>query len=618
MNRTTIIQSLIDKIAAKSYLEIGIDNAVNFQTVICDKKVSVDPNIETVAMYHLTSDQFFKHNSDKFDVIFIDGLHHADQVYRDIVNSLSILNEGGYIVCHDMNPLQESHQVIPFVSGLWNGDCWKAFVQLRYERSDLQMHVVDTDHGCGVISKGSQTPLELMNTPLEYNFFNVNRKEWLNLISPAEFCKLYLDQDISTIDSMLKNFVEKPNDPETNFALARFYHELGQTASAVSYYIRTAERTEDLFLRYESLLHAANCFERQGTRRFTVKGILQQAITIMPKRPEAYYLLSKLYEHNESNEGRFLDSYTMCSIALQVCSFEDVNKPFRYTVDYPGKYAIMFQKAITGWWCGLQEETKTILLDLYTNYDMAEHFYNSVRNNLINMGAFASKHLTNYTKDKFDKVKVKFDGMEKIEKNYSESYQDMFVLSIVNGKTNGTYLEIGSGHPSYGNNTYLLEKQFGWNGISVDLSEEFIALHKTERNHHALLKDATLINYDALLTTQSMPTVIDYLQVDVDPADVSLNVLYSIPFEKYKFKVITFEHDYYTDPKSTVREKARNFLTRHGYILVAPNISPDDNRPYEDWFVNPNEVDMNMVSRFILNSQQTKNAEKYMMGVYNE
>jgi hypothetical protein len=391
-----------------------------------------------------------------------------------------------------MNPLQESHQTIPFVSGIWNGDCWKAFVQLRYERSDLQMHVVDTDHGCGVISKGSQIPLELMNTPLEYNFFNMYRKEWLNLISPAEFCKIYLDQDISTIDSMLKNFVEKPNDPETNFALARFYHELGQTASAVSYYIRTAERTEDLFLRYESLLHAANCFERQGTRRFTVKGILQQAITIMPKRPEAYYLLSKLYEHNESNEGRFLDSYTMCSIALQVCSFEDVNKPFRYTVDYPGKYAIMFQKAITGWWCGLQEETKTILLDLYTNYDMAEHFYNSVRNNLINMGAFASKHLTNYTKDKFDKVKVKFDNLDKIERNYSESYQDMFVLSITNGKTNGSYLEIGSGHPSYGNNTYLLEKQFGWNGISVDLSEEFIALHKTERNHHALLKDDKL------------------------------------------------------------------------------------------------------------------------------
>jgi tetratricopeptide (TPR) repeat protein len=617
MNRTKIIQSLIDKINAKSYLEIGIDNAENFKTISCSKKVSVDPNTDTVAMHHLTSDDYFKTNTDTFDVIFIDGLHHADQVYRDIVNSLSILNDGGYIVCHDMNPLQEEHQTIPFVSGLWNGDCWKAFVQLRSERSDLQMHVIDTDHGCGVISRGSQQPLDLMNLPLEYKFFNVNRRNWLNLISPAEFSRLYLNQDIPTIDSMLNEFVETPNDPETNFSLARYYHEIGQTASAVSYYIRTAERTDDLFLRYESLLHAANCFERQGTRRFTVKGILQQAITIMPKRPEAYYLLSKLYEYNESNEGRYLDSYMMCSIALQVCDFDNM-KSFRHSVDYPGKYAIMFQKATMGWWNGLQEETKNIMLDLYTNYEMSESFYTTVRNNLINMGAFASKQLTHYTKDKFHNMKVKFANLDKIEQNYSEAYQDMFVLSIMDGKTNGSYLEIGSGHPSYGNNTYLLEKQFGWNGISIDLSEEFIGLHKNERSHHALLKDATLINYDALLTTMDMPKVIDYLQVDVDPADVSLNVLYSIPFEKYKFRVITFEHDYYTDPKSTVREKARKFLTSHGYILVVPNISPDDNRPYEDWFVNPNETDMNMVSRFISNSQETKNAEKFMMGAYNE
>jgi len=306
----------------------------------------------------------------------------------------------------------------------------------------------------------------------------------------------------------------------------------------------------------------------------------------------------------------------MCSIALQVCDFDNM-QPLRYNVDYPGKYAIMFQKATMGWWNGLQEETKTIMLDLYTNYEMSESFYTSVRNNLINMGAFASKQLTHYTKDKFNDMKVKFANLDKIEKNYAESYQDMFVLSIMNGKTNGSYLEIGSGHPSYGNNTYLLEKQFGWNGISIDLSEEFIGLHKNERSHHALLKDATLINYDALLTTMDMPKVIDYLQVDVDPADVSLNVLYSIPFEKYKFRVITFEHDHYADPKSAVREKARKFLTSHGYILVVPNISPDDNRPYEDWFVNPNETDMNMVSRFISNSQETKNAEKFMMGVYN-
>jgi hypothetical protein len=416
------------------------------------------------------------------------------------------------------------------------------------------------------------------------------------------------------IEKLLKDFVVSPNDTETNFQLARYYHGIGQTASAISYYIRTAERTEDLFLRYECLLHAANCFEKQGTRRFTVKGILQQAITVQPKRPEAYYALSKLYEHSENNEGKHLDSYMMCSIALEVCNFEDDNV-LRFPVEYPGKYAIMFQKAIMGWWCGLNEETKTILLDLYTNYEMSEPFYDTVKNNLINLGAFASKYLTHYKKNLYDKLKVKFSGAENIEQNYSEAYQDMFALAATNGKKNGTYVEIGSGHPSYGNNTYLLEKEFGWNGVSIDISEDFIGQHRKERKHESLLKDATLINYHALFTSLGMPTDIDYLQIDVDPADISLKVLYSIPFEKYRFGAITFEHDHYTDPKSNVREKARQYLQNQGYILVAGNISPDDNRPYEDWFVHPNVIDMNNVAGILTDNDDTKKAESYFLNI---
>ena len=304
----------------------------------------------------------------------------------------------------------------------------------------------------------------------------------------------------------------------------------------------------------------------------------------------------------------------LSSIALQVCEFDEL-KSLRFPVEYPGKYAILFQKAIMGWWVGLHEETKNILLDLYTNYKIIDSFYNAVRNNLIKIGAFSSKYLTHYNKNLHGKLKVKFDNSERIEQNFSEAYQDMFVLTATNGKENGTYVEIGSGHPSYGNNTYLLEKEFGWNGISIDISEEFINQHRIDRKHNSLLKDATLINYDALFSSLEMPENIDYLQIDVDPADISLKVLYSIPFEKYNFGVITFEHDHYTDPKSHIRQKARYFLEKQGYILVAGNISPDDNRPYEDWFANPNLVDMNNVSKLMTDNDDTKRAEKFFLDI---
>ena len=186
MTRTDIIQLLIDKIKAKSYLEIGVSGGENFQTIRCENKVGVDPELTSPATIFLTSDEFFKQNNDTFDVIFVDGLHHADQVLRDIIHSLKILNEGGYIVCHDMNPEKEEHQIIPFTGGTWNGNCWEAFVQLRQERSDLKMCVVNTDHGCGIIQKGKQELLEInkkVNYKNKYAYNGLDKEETTNYLN---------------------------------------------------------------------------------------------------------------------------------------------------------------------------------------------------------------------------------------------------------------------------------------------------------------------------------------------------------------------------------------------------------------------------------------------------
>ena len=73
-------------------------------------KVGVDPCLEAhdrEPTFKLTSDDFFAKNKETFDIIFIDGLHESEQVERDINNSLLCLNQGGYIVCHDINPTKE-------------------------------------------------------------------------------------------------------------------------------------------------------------------------------------------------------------------------------------------------------------------------------------------------------------------------------------------------------------------------------------------------------------------------------------------------------------------------------------------------------------------------------
>ena len=608
MNRTSIIQNLINKINAKSYLEIGVSVGENFQKIRCENKVGVDPELTSPATIFLTSDDFFQQNVHKFDVIFIDGLHHADQVYRDINNSLKILNDGGYIICHDMNPAKEEHQIIPFQGGIWNGDCWKALVQLRQEREDLYVYTVDTDYGCSVIQKGKQ-PLLLVNEDINYANFTRNRRDWINLISVDDFCKIVgLD-----IDSLLLNYINEPENAEHNFTLAVYYHSIGQTAAAVSYYLRAAERTSDDLLKYECLICSAMCFDSQGTRNFTVKGFLLHALALCPKRPEAYYLMSKFHE-KENKDGSWNESFTIASIGLKVADLTP--PPLRTMVDYPGDYALLFQKANSSWWCGLCEESRDLFLDLLENYQMEDSFRQKSIDNLKKMNVeINTKPFATYTKSKYDKLKFKFEGSENIQENYSEAYQDMFVLTMLNGKRNGTYVEIGAGNAFYGNNTALLEKNFDWKGVAFDICEEFVNAHNSERKNPCLLKNALTTNYELLLSGMDFPENIDYLQLDCDPPEVTYKILLNIPFEKYKFAVITYEHDYYCDETKSFQEKSRKYLDSYGYVRVVNNISPDDSRPYEDWWVHPDLISTDILNRMLCISDETKKAEKYMLNV---
>lgn len=209
MNRTDIINIYAKSIDAKSYLEIGVRVAEdNFNHIRVPYKVGVDSGVEGIfeGTHKMTSDEYFLENMDTFDLIFIDGLHESDQVSRDIKNSLNILNENGVIICHDMNPKTKEHQLSNTDSlrqkyvkeqkeignkgyGLWTGDCWKSFVYLRSTRNDLEMFVIDTDFGVGIIKKGTQ---QVIKIPIEltYEHLELNRKTYLNLISVDEFLNI--------------------------------------------------------------------------------------------------------------------------------------------------------------------------------------------------------------------------------------------------------------------------------------------------------------------------------------------------------------------------------------------------------------------------------------------
>ena len=156
IKRWDLIQNIIDKKRYDNYLEIGCDKDQSFSKIKVKNKIGVDPvsggNIRS------TSDQFFSTNTSKFDIIFIDGLHHYEQVIKDVNNSLKILNDNGFILLHDCLPRSIAHQAIPRYRGSWNGDVWKALVELR-TRSDLDTYTCQIDFGVGIVQKKKNTEI---------------------------------------------------------------------------------------------------------------------------------------------------------------------------------------------------------------------------------------------------------------------------------------------------------------------------------------------------------------------------------------------------------------------------------------------------------------------------
>jgi len=211
--RTDVINFLLSQLSRKTtYLEIGVRNPDdNYNHINANKKHSVDPGIEfdeNPVDFKMTSDDFFtKLNNNKvlsknikFDIIFIDGLHIAEQVDRDIINSLKYIKDDGFIVLHDCNPPTEWHARENYsykhtpASGYWNGTTWKAFLKWR-SNCLVKSCCIDSDWGIGVLSK-TQLIGQIIKPPVnlfyEFNTLDKNRKEHLNLIQFDEFKKMVI------------------------------------------------------------------------------------------------------------------------------------------------------------------------------------------------------------------------------------------------------------------------------------------------------------------------------------------------------------------------------------------------------------------------------------------
>jgi hypothetical protein len=173
----------------------------------------------------------------------------------------------------------------------------------------------------------------------------------------------------------LHPYIENSEDPTINFLLGQEYENLGQTGAAVSFYLRTAERSTTDQQQYEALMRCCICLEKQKTRDDTEKGLLLKAIALLSNRPEAYFLLSRLHEKRRE----WQESYTTAVLGLTYGNFDLTPVA---TDQYPGYCGLLFQKGVASWHVGLTEQSRQIMVHLKDNFKLHQIYIDAINHNL--------------------------------------------------------------------------------------------------------------------------------------------------------------------------------------------------------------------------------------------
>lgn len=208
-NRGLFIKNLIKFKNYNKYLEIGLSNNPNAPyRLITDieTKHSVDMNPNTNPDFVADSNTFFNmlHNESfscldkdyKWDIIFIDGAHMAQQVYLDLCNSFNHLDENGIIIMHDVLPWSYDMTIEADV-GQREATCqdaWKVVEYCLKERNDMHICTLEENNGgLGLITKAKEKRIPILskeyNKFYQFDVYMQERNKYMNTIKEDEVLK---------------------------------------------------------------------------------------------------------------------------------------------------------------------------------------------------------------------------------------------------------------------------------------------------------------------------------------------------------------------------------------------------------------------------------------------
>ena len=98
---------------------------------------------------------------------------------------------------------------------------------------------------------------------------------------------------------------------------------------------------------------------------------------------------------------------------------------------------------------------------------------------------------------------------------HGNSQQEEFVLDSLEYKRDGYYVELGAFHSRNESNTFILERDFNWHGVSFELRDDRRDEFNANRRNPCY-GDALQFDYLTHFKSNNFPTQIDFLQIDID------------------------------------------------------------------------------------------------------
>lgn len=209
MLRSTIVQSFLDFYESPNYLEVGVASGATFHALKAGRKTAVDPRFkfdykkaaetDGNSYFQVNSDTYFGEIADekeRFDVVFLDGLHTFEQTLRDLINTLSYVHQKSIIIIDDVMPVSylsaidtlEKHIEIRKItrdpSAQWMGDVYRLVYFIETFIQQYEYSTISDLHGVLVMWRKQRTANVLPNrsvkgiASLDYGDFLMNQSSF--------------------------------------------------------------------------------------------------------------------------------------------------------------------------------------------------------------------------------------------------------------------------------------------------------------------------------------------------------------------------------------------------------------------------------------------------------